>query len=102
MDLISREEVIKILTPEIIEPPKGKVSAINKLFEHLRDEVSELPTIKKSLEITKFIPRPEGKWIRKKYEYLDHNAICSNCGFTVYSRMQWKFCPNCGSEMEEE
>lgn len=45
--------------------------------------------------------RPKGKWIMHKHEML---MICTNCEEEIWymGRRDFKYCPNCGAEMEVE
>ena len=49
--------------------------------------------------------RPKGEWIWQLADngWVDH--ICSVCGYTentdIHVSLGWKYCPNCGAEMEE-
>lgn len=71
------------------------------VYSELHDMVSSLPS-----------NRGKGKWIRKpdSYGLYDDIPVCSECGCTSKMRgasieiveEEYKFCPNCGAEMEDE
>lgn len=89
MELISREEVARLIYEEYAVPPK------------CCKEILDLPTIES---------RPKGKWIQRAPD----EWYCSNCGdralyyfgkpFGKYEVFQVKseFCPRCGADMRGE
>lgn len=79
MELISRElaiDYMRVLGGEDRERLMGILNNKNIL-----------PTIES---------RPKGKWLEDTGLY----ATCSNCKENLYQAIEYKFCPNCGAEME--
>lgn len=48
-------------------------------------------------------PVKHGRWIDKEdpYGFFDHIPVCSECGCTTKMREKYRYCPNCGSKMDE-
>lgn len=106
MELISKEEAMRA----VIE---------TEGFE-LIDRIKELPTVelkgsfKPDGEYEYIIPpekikailleqyRPKGRWITD-IEDINYGK-CTNCGWVgdVADNIYYKYCPNCGAEMESE
>lgn len=80
-DAISRKEALGVFA--------RKADAINP-YSEAWEAVRALPSVQPH--------RPKGKWI-KLYKG-DTNENCSECGYEA--RRKYKFCPNCGCEMEVE
>lgn len=52
------------------------------------------------------VERKVGKWLESN-ESISRPYMCSNCGClydvdTIMGKLCWKYCPNCGAEMEED
>ena len=70
--------------------------------------------IKKAMDCIPIIEeRKKGKWIHGREvcrEYIGPTLMivryshweCSVCGYRTENEPLWKFCPNCGAEMERE
>ena len=68
--------------------------------------IDETPTVDAT-------PVVHAHWVEERvdhseWEMLDHVARCSNCGCVpddhytfAYVNMMWKYCPECGSKMDE-
>lgn len=87
---ITREEAIDIL----------KKNYPDSHFKLLREAVDM------AIEALKQPERKKGKWIEKTHTYEFFEPIplcvCSECGRTIKYREKYKYCPNCGAEMEGE
>ena len=83
------------------EPCEDAISRKSMLdyIKYLHGEMPEEEFVKALPSVTP--ARKKGKWIVLKDEYGDIcEAICSCCGDNGNHR--WKYCPNCGAEMESE
>lgn len=100
-DAVSREAILK-------EIPRLWNSSGDKDYcmETLRDFVVELlPVTPKGVTVTDFADKcrecgkqKNGKWITNKHMLLGYT--CSCCLTTQISSGRFKYCPNCGAEME--
>lgn len=96
MELISKEDVLYILSPK-----KVKNEKLSLLLQGISNAIDKLPVVTTE-------SKPKGKWIEHEY--------CSECGYwDIIKPYAWimkdnkkveilrkKFCPNCGAEMESE
>lgn len=93
MELISREEVMRILKEDLdASTSRGDDERADACLIHYI-EVENLPTIEE---------QKEGTWIHDIHYGLklpEHR--CSICGEWEYSDTESKYCPNCGAKMEE-
>lgn len=102
------------------EKPKGKVYEEHKLILDIldtepcedcisREQARELMYSKQDA-LTEYdldsLPsvtpaRKRGKWIYPNVpaQYVDGQE-CSECGYSVYGVVDYKYCPNCGAKME--
>lgn len=101
-DLISREDVIKIIDEEI----KAKTDYLQHNAQiDIMYKVQELPTVEAR-------PVVHGEWIgymADNKEFLRDDGepvflICSSCKTTVLNNgsYNWNFCPNCGCSMKSD
>lgn len=97
-DCISRQAVIQKIN--------NKLNPCTDMFKclemsEIKEDVENLPSVKPT--------RPKGKWIVLD-ECANEGVYCSKCHKTVFKlefnhTMKWrnfKYCPNCGAEMEVE
>ena len=88
-DCISRDAVMHILD-EVggdFDSPREAVVPI----DYIADMVAELPSV---------TPQPKvGKWTHDG-SHWENRWICSECGYKLFDE-QTRFCPNCGSKMQE-
>lgn len=95
-DLISRQAVLMSLADyQLQESPNwgangmGNTDAYEAITECIR-VIEQAPTID---------PVKHGKWLKEQNCWF----ICSNCGHlyaTILGQLNHKYCPNCGSFME--
>ena len=89
---------IKVLEKEPCEDAISRKSMLDYL-KYLHGEMSEEEFVKALPSVTP--TRKKGKWIVLKDEYGDIcEAICSCCEDN--GNHKWKYCHNCGAEMESE
>lgn len=74
------------------EPPFANC-VVRRALRCIRKLLKELEVVRTSKKY---------KW---EYCHLENTATCENCGYNhylgTYHQYATKFCPNCGSEMEE-
>ena len=88
MELIDRDSVRESVKEALV----GKVFICEEeLVRDIGRAIRDVPTIES---------RPKGKWIYDGETEL--YATCSNCKENLYQAIEYRFCPNCGSEMENE
>lgn len=107
MELISREDLLYGLSHFLLQESPiddtdiEKIKVADAIKECMR-AIEEAPTIES---------RSKGKWIDAEIELETLDGVktriitfeCSECGTETWHTMNgWKFCPNCGAEMEVE
>ena len=94
-DLISRQAVIDAIRTEV----QRQISGLGPHALHIVD----MCFVEDAINALPVVERPKGKWLLYS-QGLGFKHKCSLCDFSV--REQWivfyKFCPNCGAEMESE
>ena len=93
-DAVSRRAVLDIVKFEEnwLSDAKSNNADTDIAFSGIRTQVAKLSPVTPV--------RKKGKWIVLKDEYGDIcEAICSCCEDN--GNHKWKYCPNCGAEMEE-
>lgn len=77
---------------------QGVTTSWADAYRKIADMVEEMPTIE----------RKKGKWIVYYHGEADFSYSCNQCGYSApygqyggeYSQKKWRFCPNCGAEMD--
>ena len=69
----------------------------NMAVEYLTEKDGE--KMRDAVETLEQEPR-KGHWINMANPCMSDNIVCSECGYN--SIADFKFCPNCGAEMESE
>ena len=98
-DLISRQAAIDALERSKDKTAKGDIGGFyNKIIQNNIEKVEALPSAQPE--------RKRGKW--KPFDRAWGRSIyhCTACGEaedcpTEMGKVIWRFCPNCGAEMEE-
>lgn len=95
-DLISRQVVLKDLEEYIVKPE----NAISVHPDDIHNYNSGLLT---AIQVVTDTPpaqskRKKGKWLRSYTKGIPYR--CSEC--TGQFDYEWKFCPNCGTDMRDE
>ena len=93
MRLIDAENLAKFIDYGHLNNPNEKLYSENDI----REMIDMMPTVDA-------VPVRHGKWEMKPdpYGFFDEIPVCSECGCTTKMREKTKFCPHCGTRMDEE
>lgn len=101
---MSEGKTLKETDLELLE--KYRLSEESGIYysEFIHEDLANLKTecdgIRKQIEET--AEPKKGKWMKNPdpYGFFDEIPVCSQCGCTTKWREEYKYCPNCGAEME--
>lgn len=98
-DLIRRQDAIDALDGEINVTGRANAEAVIGYVKLVADRFKRLPSVQPS--------RKTGKWVLIGSRLESRPFACSECNYafqvdTVMGKTAWRFCPNCGVQMEGE
>lgn len=93
-DLISRHAAIDALERKKDKNASGDIGGFyNKIIQNDIDALMQLPSADAE-------PLRHGQWIRRKTATHHGELYCSICEEESPIQMLWRYCPNCGAEMD--